>query len=216
MLFEQRLPLGGVHLFWPSQMSEGTPRRWASSPRCCRPPLRPGRSHRWWLSKNRRLRYIRRCLPSSATPCSKPVTALSSFVTTHSADLLDNKDVETDSLLAVTADEGATHIAPINADGRELIRQRLYTAGELLRIGQLLPDSGLRAAPTTIGLLRSGEPREHLLGRLRGGRHGEGAGGGVLSQPLTPPGTRAVARGSSWIRGRGATRRVGQRHLRQK
>jgi predicted ATPase len=62
------------------------------------------------------------------------------IVTSHSPDLLDNVSLETDSLLAVVADQGRTLIAPIDEASREAIRSHLYTPGELLRLDQLEPD----------------------------------------------------------------------------
>jgi hypothetical protein len=41
-------------------------------------------------------------------------------------------------------DHGRTLIAPVSQAGRDAIRQRLYTPGELLRSGELTPD--LKAA----------------------------------------------------------------------
>jgi predicted ATPase len=62
------------------------------------------------------------------------------LVTSHSPDLLDNPDIETDSLLAVDNEAGLTRIGPIDKAGREVLRQRLFTPGELLRQNQLAPD----------------------------------------------------------------------------
>lgn len=61
-------------------------------------------------------------------------------VTSHSPELLDRDDVDDSALLAVVADEGITVIGPVNAVGREALRERLFTAGELLRMDQLEPD----------------------------------------------------------------------------
>jgi predicted ATPase len=61
------------------------------------------------------------------------------LVTSHSPDLLDNPAVPTDSILAVEALEGSTTIAPLNEAGRSTLQDRLYTAGELLRMDQLKP-----------------------------------------------------------------------------
>jgi len=61
------------------------------------------------------------------------------LVTTHSADLLDNDDVDVESLLAVVAEDGVTQIGPVDEVGRSLLRDRLYTAGELLHFDQLRP-----------------------------------------------------------------------------
>lgn len=65
------------------------------------------------------------------------------LVTSHSPDLLDDESIETSSLLAVAANAGATQIAPIDPTGRGALRDRLYTAGELLRLDQLRPDPEL-------------------------------------------------------------------------
>jgi predicted ATPase len=62
------------------------------------------------------------------------------LVTSHSPDLLDNQDIPTDSLLAVDNIDGLTHIGPIDEAGRNVLREKLFTAGELLRLNQLAPD----------------------------------------------------------------------------
>lgn len=64
------------------------------------------------------------------------------LVTSHSPDLLDNPDIETDSVLAVDSVDALTRIGPLDAAGREMLRQKLFTAGELLRLNQLAPDAG--------------------------------------------------------------------------
>jgi predicted ATPase len=63
------------------------------------------------------------------------------LVTSHSPDLLDNQEIGTDSLLAVENVDGITTIAPIDSAGRELLREKLFTPGELLRQNQLSPDN---------------------------------------------------------------------------
>jgi predicted ATPase len=62
------------------------------------------------------------------------------IVTSHSGDLLDNGELDPASILAVYADKGSTHIAPLDAAGKTALRDRLYTPGELLRMDQLRPD----------------------------------------------------------------------------
>lgn len=64
-------------------------------------------------------------------------------VTSHSPDLLDNPDIDERSLYAVENDDGLTRIGPIDAAGKDLLRERLFTAGELLRQNQLAPDRGV-------------------------------------------------------------------------
>ncbi len=62
------------------------------------------------------------------------------LVASHSADLLDNVDASTESVLAVLAEHGVTHIGPLDDAGRSALKEGLFTAGELLRVNQLMPD----------------------------------------------------------------------------
>ena len=61
-------------------------------------------------------------------------------VTSHSPDLLDDKEIADVNILAVVNRNGETVIGPLDDAGRTAIRDRLYTAGELLRLNQLEPD----------------------------------------------------------------------------
>jgi hypothetical protein len=70
-------------------------------------------------------------------------------VTSHSPDLLDSSRLETDSILAVVAEAGNTYVGPLDAVGREALRRRLYTAGELLRLDQLRPERGKAENPSS-------------------------------------------------------------------
>ncbi len=63
------------------------------------------------------------------------------IVTSHSPDLLDDKNLDVDSILAVELQDGDTMIAPVDNASRTVVRDRLFTAGELLRLDQLQPDS---------------------------------------------------------------------------
>lgn len=62
------------------------------------------------------------------------------IVTSHSPDLLDDQQLDAESLLAVYAEAGSTHIAALDEAGREAVLKRLYTPGELLRLNQMRPD----------------------------------------------------------------------------
>ena len=62
------------------------------------------------------------------------------LITTHSPDLLDHKDISAEQIRYVENDHGATVIHPIDPRSREMIRKRLYSAGELLREDKLKPD----------------------------------------------------------------------------
>jgi predicted ATPase len=62
------------------------------------------------------------------------------LVTSHSPELLNDASVTVDKLLAVTRRSGATAIAPLDAATRNVLREGLFTAGELLVMNQLTPE----------------------------------------------------------------------------
>jgi predicted ATPase len=59
------------------------------------------------------------------------------LVTTHSAELLDIKDLDPDSLLVVDLANGETIIGPADEASLSAMKDRMYTAGELLEMNQL-------------------------------------------------------------------------------
>jgi hypothetical protein len=61
------------------------------------------------------------------------------LVTSHSPDLLDNPDIDVESLFAVDNEDGVTRVGPIDDAGKDVLRKKLFTAGELLRQNQLAP-----------------------------------------------------------------------------
>jgi hypothetical protein len=65
------------------------------------------------------------------------------LVTSHSPELLDDGDIPDESILAVVSEHGETRIGPLDATGRSVLRDHLYTPGELLRMDQLRPDPKL-------------------------------------------------------------------------
>ena len=62
------------------------------------------------------------------------------LVTSHSPDLLDNDEISEESIFAVVAEHGESHIGPLDNVGRTALRDHLYTTGELLRMNQIVPD----------------------------------------------------------------------------
>ena len=62
------------------------------------------------------------------------------IITSHSPDLLDDKHLDVNSILAVEAHDGNTLIAPVDKVGRSIMGDNLCTAGELLRLDQFQPD----------------------------------------------------------------------------
>lgn len=62
------------------------------------------------------------------------------LVTSHSPDLLDDRDIDVNSIMAVLSEGGETKIAPLDEASRSVLRDHLFSAGELLRMNQLSPD----------------------------------------------------------------------------
>lgn len=81
------------------------------------------------------------------------------LTTSHSPDLLDDRSIDPDAILAVVSEGGDTKIAPLDSASRTMLREHLFSAGELLRMNQLAPD---RAA-----LDRLGESQADLFGEVR-------------------------------------------------
>jgi predicted ATPase len=71
------------------------------------------------------------------------------IVTSHSPELLDDLSITADSLLIVVANAGETSIATIDEASRGMIRDHLFSAGQLLRLNQLSPDPAVLAANST-------------------------------------------------------------------
>jgi hypothetical protein len=80
-------------------------------------------------------------------PCGKCVdffvqeAAPGVFVTTHSPDLLDDPSVPAEWIRIVHRDEAGTHIDVLDPATKSVIRDKLYTPGQLLRQGGLILNS---------------------------------------------------------------------------
>ncbi len=70
------------------------------------------------------------------------------MVTSHSPDLLDDRNIEPENILAVVSEGGETHIGPLDTASVSVMRDHLFSAGELLRLNQLAPDGAVLRAPT--------------------------------------------------------------------
>ena len=62
------------------------------------------------------------------------------IITTHSADLLDEKRLDVDSILVAETHNGNTVIAPVDDVCRSVVHDKMFTVGDLLRKDQLEPD----------------------------------------------------------------------------
>jgi len=78
--------------------------------------------------------------------------------TTHSADSLDKKDIDTDAILSVEIDDAGTRIGHVNETGRKALREQLYTAGELMRMNYLRPESSVAPDDAAIESLLFDDP----------------------------------------------------------
>ena len=67
------------------------------------------------------------------------------LVTSHSPELLDRKDIDPESILAVHQRDEETKIGKLSEGVKKLLKERMSTAGELLRDSRLRPD--LRLIP---------------------------------------------------------------------
>jgi len=63
------------------------------------------------------------------------------LVTTHSPDLLRDVDPDQEQVLIATSVRGETQLAPLDQKSMQVIRDRLYDAGELLQMKQLYPET---------------------------------------------------------------------------
>lgn len=81
------------------------------------------------------------------------------IVTSHSPDLLDDMKIDPESLLVVASEEGVTRIVPLGKGSRDVMREHLCSAGELLRLNQLNADPVSPDTPTLKQAELFGEPR---------------------------------------------------------
>ena len=63
-------------------------------------------------------------------------------VRTQSSDLLDGEDISVESIIAFATRNGRSRTGRVDEVGRSLLREKQFTAGELMRADQLRPDPG--------------------------------------------------------------------------
>lgn len=63
------------------------------------------------------------------------------ILTSHSPDLLDNESISDSEIIAVVSEDGKSSLGPLDQTGRSVLRDHLYTAGQLLRMHQLRPSA---------------------------------------------------------------------------
>ena len=82
------------------------------------------------------------------------------IVTSHSPDLLDDKEISNEHILSVVNRNGETSIGSLDIAGRTAIKDCLYTAGELLRLNQMEPDEAAleKVSPAQLELFSEYKP----------------------------------------------------------
>lgn len=70
------------------------------------------------------------------------------LVTTHSGDLFEGDDIHPDEVFPVVAEGGVCRIGSMDAVARSAVAENLYTIGELLRLGQLMPAEPAASRPS--------------------------------------------------------------------
>lgn len=81
------------------------------------------------------------------------------LVTSHSPELLDNPTIAGAEVLAVVAEDGATKVGHLDEASRSVLKDHLFTAGDLLRMNQLRPDPAARLLrPGDLELFGTGAP----------------------------------------------------------
>lgn len=71
------------------------------------------------------------------------------MVTSHSPDLLDDRHIEPEHILAVVSERGDTRIGPLDAASVSVMQEHLFSAGELLRLNQLQPNRDFLSQQST-------------------------------------------------------------------
>jgi predicted ATPase len=79
------------------------------------------------------------------------------LVTCHSPDVLDDKDVNVDAILAVANVNGATAIGRLTEADKSIVHDRLATVGELMRKSDLSPDMTADASTEDPDLFAGGQ-----------------------------------------------------------
>jgi hypothetical protein len=69
-------------------------------------------------------------------------------VTTQSPDLLDREDLDVSAVRAVSMEDGVTVIGEVDRASRQIVRDKLYTLGELMRGNQITPEPTQEAPGT--------------------------------------------------------------------
>jgi predicted ATPase len=132
-------PGGSSVVFGPESVSEGTIRATAVLAALFQPTALDGRTSLVGIEEPEAALH-----PAAAGVLFDALTEASEHVqvitTTQSDDLVDRDDLDPAIIRAVSSDMGLTVIGEINAASLRALREHRFTAGELMRAGQIAPD----------------------------------------------------------------------------
>jgi hypothetical protein len=124
--------------FGPESISDGTIRATAVLAALFQPSVRDGRVRLVGIEEPEIALH-----PAAAGVLFDALTEASEHVqviaTSQSADLLDREDLDPSVIRPVTMRDGLTVIGEVDDASREIVKQKLYTLGELMRGNQLTP-----------------------------------------------------------------------------
>jgi predicted ATPase len=132
-------PGGSSVVFGPGSVSDGTIRATAVLAALFQPTVLDGRTSLVGIEEPEAALH-----PAAAGVLFDALTEASEHVqviaTTQSDDLIDRDDLDPAIIRAVSSDLGLTAIGEINAASLRALREHRFTAGELMRAGQITPD----------------------------------------------------------------------------
>jgi predicted ATPase len=126
-------------VFRPSAMSDGTIRAAAVLAALFQPGVRDGRIQLVGIEEPEIALH-----PAAAGVLYDALTEASEHVqvvaTSQSPDLLDRDDLDVSSVRAVSMEHGLTVIGEVDEASRQIVKDKLYTLGELMRSNQIVPE----------------------------------------------------------------------------
>jgi predicted ATPase len=132
-------PDGSSVVFGPGSVSDGTIRATAVLAALFQPTVLDGRTSLVGIEEPEAALH-----PAAAGVLFDALTEASEQVqviaTTQSDDLVDRDDLDPSIIRAVSSDKGLTVIGEINAASLHALHEHRFTAGELMRAGQITPD----------------------------------------------------------------------------
>lgn len=137
----------GQHEFGPDAMSDGTIRAAAVLAALFQPWALDGRVPLVGIEEPEIALH-----PAAAGVLFDALTEASEHVqvvaTSQSPDLLDRDDVDVSSVRAVSMEHGRTMIGNVDEASRRIVRDKLYTLGELMRSDQISPEAHMNGDNT--------------------------------------------------------------------